>query len=339
MEHTNTRYEQTGSSSISNGWRSLLRFVRNWTLPMAMLAGTMVYLVFAYVPSLDEMGDKLGPVIDVIFPFFMFMILFVTFCKVDFRKLRPTGWHLWIAVLQVFFVLLITCCILIFHISGNNLVLMEALLTCIISPCAAAAPVVTAKLGGDLEQMTAYTFLSNFITALLVPLCFPLIDKAVDMTFVQAFLLILYKVCIILVLPMFLAYLVKHYWHSLHRWIVSVKDLSFYVWAVSLTIVTGTTVKNIFHADTTLAFLLLIAGLGLGLCLIQFAIGRRVGRVFNRTVEAGQALGQKNTAFAVWIAYTYLNPLSSIGPGCYILWQNIVNSVELWKNRIRNRIE
>ena len=50
-------------------------------------------------------------------------------------------------------------------------------------------------------------------------------------------------------------------------------------------------------------------------------------------IDAGQALGQKNTAFAIWIAYTYLDPLSSVGPGCYILWQNIVNSIELWDKR------
>jgi BASS family bile acid:Na+ symporter len=62
-------------------------------------------------------------------------------------------------------------------------------------------------------------------------------------------------------------------------------------------------------------------------------VGKSVGRFFHSTIEAGQALGQKNTAFAIWIAYTYLNPVASVGPGCYILWQNIVNSWELWQHR------
>lgn len=316
----------------------ILNFLKNWTLPAAMCCGTIVYLIFAWVPALDEMGDTLGPIIDEIFPFFMFMILFVTFCKVDFRRLRPVGWHYRIAIFQIVFVLIIVFSILAFHIEGTNLILMEALLTCIISPCAAAAPVVTAKLGGDLEQMTTYTFLSNFITALMVPLFFPMIDKDVDMSFLEAFLLILYKVCLILILPMLLAYIVKHYMHRLHQWIVSVKDLSFYVWGASLTIVTGTTVKNIAHADTSIAFLFLIAGLALVLCIIQFAVGRSVGSSFDRKVESGQALGQKNTAFAVWMAYTYFNPVSSVGPGCYILWQNLVNSVELWQKRKKNEL-
>lgn len=140
----------------------------------------------------------------------------------------------------------------------------------------------------------------------------------------------------VLVLPMLLAYIVKHTCHRLHRWIVSVKDLSYYLWGCSLMMVTGTTVRNIVHADTSASFLAVIAALGLILCVVQFAVGRFIGHYFQATIEAGQALGQKNTAFAIWIAYTYLNPLSSVGPGCYILWQNIINSVEIWLYRKRN---
>ncbi len=309
----------------------LLRFLKEWTLPVAMLTGTLIYLVFAFTPQLDEAGEFFEPIIDAIFPMFMFLILFVTFCKVDFHKLRPVGWHLWVGVFQVAFVVMVVSAVLIFHIKGDNLILLEALLTCIIGPCAAAAAVVTAKLGGNLEEMTSYTFLSNFLTALLVPVCFPLIDPSVDMGFWVAFFIILYKVCLVLLVPMVLAYIVKHFMHRLHQRIISIKDLSFYLWGCSLTIVTGTTVKNIVHAESSVAFIVVIALSGLMVCLLQFAVGRYVGHFFHRTQEAGQALGQKNTAFAIWIAYTYLNPLSSVGPGCYILWQNIINSIELWE--------
>ena len=96
-------------------------------------------------------------------------------------------------------------------------------------------------------------------------------------------------------------------------------------------IVTGTTLKNIFHAAAGIGFLLLIAISGLVLCVSQYAIGRHIGRFFGTSIETGQALGQKNTAFAIWIAATYLHPLSTVGPGCYILWQNIINSIEIWK--------
>lgn len=303
-----------------------------------MVIGTVVYFVFAFIPALDGAAMFFGPIIDTIFPLFMFLILFVTFCKVDFRKLRPVAWHWWVGIFQVLLVLVIVGVIMAFHLKGQMLILLESVLTCIIGPCAAAAAVVTSKLGGNLEEMTTYTFLSNFLTAILVPVCFPLIDSSVGMDFWQAFFLILYKVCLVLVVPMLLAYVVKHFAKRLHAWIVSVKDLSFYMWGLSLSIVTGTTVKNIVHADSTARFLLLIAGMGLMLCLVQFAVGRYLGHFFSRTQEAGQALGQKNTNFAIWIAYTYLNPLSSVGPGCYILWQNVVNSIELWQHeRSKNK--
>ena len=296
-----------------------------------MAVGSILYLLFAYTPSLSSAADFFAPVFDAILPLFMFLILFVTFCKVDFHKLRPVAWHWWTGFFQVLFVTVIVGAIVLFHITGRNLILLEAMLTCIIGPCAAAAAVVTQKLGGSLEEMTSYTFLSNFITALLIPVCFPMIDKAAHITFLDAFLKILYEVCIVLLVPMLLAYVVKHYMHRFHSMIVGVKDLSYYMWGCSLMIVTGTTVKNICHADTTAGFLLMIALLGMILCIVQFAVGRYIGHFFNRTVEAGQALGQKNTAFAIWIAYAYLNPLSSVGPGCYILWQNIINSIEIWK--------
>ena len=311
----------------------LLQFVKEWTLPVAMVVGTVVYFLFAFTPALEGAAAFFGPIIDDIFPLFMFLILFVTFCKVDFRQLRPVVWHFWVGAFQVLFVVIIAAIILAFHLKGDKLILMESVLTCIIGPCAAAAAVVTSKLGGNLEEMTSYTFISNFLTALMVPVCFPLIDSTVGMDFLHAFWLILYKVCLVLVVPMALAFVVKHYIHTLHQWIVSVKDLSFYLWGVSLAIVTGTTVKNIVHADTSARFLCLIAGMGLLICLVQFAVGRYLGHFFNHTQEAGQALGQKNTNFAIWIAYTYLNPIASVGPGCYILWQNVINSIELWQHQ------
>lgn len=315
--------------------KSLLRFLRNWTLPVAIASGIVIYLVFALVPALDGAARVCGPICDRILPLFMFLILFVTFCKVDFRRLIPVRWMLWVGVVQVLFVALLTLLVVEYRLTGNSLIIVEAIITCIIAPVAAAATVVTAKLGGKLEQMTTYTFISNFITALLIPVCFPLIDKAANVSFLTAFLTILHEVCMVLVLPMLLAYIVKHGMKRLHRWVVSINDLSYYMWGGSLLIVSGTTAKNIAHADTSLTFLLIIALLGLVLCVIQFAVGRFIGHYFGATTESGQALGQKNTAFAIWIAYTYLNPLSSIGPGCYILWQNIINSVEIWLCRRR----
>lgn len=311
----------------------IIKFLKDWTLPVSMGVGAVAYLVFAFVPQLEGAALFFDPIMEAILPMFMFLVLFVTFCKVDFHKMRPVWWHLWVSVFNLLFVGIVMALILGLNLKDEKLVLMEALLMCIIAPCATAAAVVTQKLGGSLEQTTTFTFLSNFITVLLVPLCFPMIEKGADVSFMSAFTKILYQVVILLVVPMLLAYVVKHTMHKLHQKITSIRDLSFYLWGCSLMIVTGTTVKNIVHAEASLLLLTTIALLGLVLCIIQFAVGRFIGHFFNRTQEAGQALGQKNTAFAIWLGITYLNPLSSVGPGCYILWQNIINSIEIWQER------
>lgn len=327
---------------------NVIRFLKDWTLPVSMGMGALLYLVFAYVPQLDGAALFFDPVMEAILPLFMFLILFVTFCKVDFHQMRPVWWHLWVSIFNLLFIGIVMALILslpravansslfTFH---STLILLEALLMCIISPCATAAAVVTQKLGGSLEQTTTYTFLSNFITVLMVPICFPLIEKGADISFMSAFLKILYQVVVLLVVPMLLAYIVKHTMHRFHQKIISIKDLSFYLWGCSLMIVTGTTVKNILHAEASVVFLGMIALLGLVLCIIQFAVGRFIGHFFGRAQEAGQALGQKNTAFAIWLGITYLNPLSSVGPGCYILWQNIINSFEIWQERHKNELK
>ena len=319
----------------------IIRFVKNWTLPVAMATGVAIYFLFRLTPALKPIGEWYAPYNDAILPDFMFLILFVTFCKVDFKKLIPVKWHFWVGLQQVVFVFILVSVTLSFGITGNALIMLEAILVCIIGPAAAAAAVVTAKLGGSLEEMTTYTFVSNFISALLIPLCFPLLpqtsEAARQIEFFPLFLQILWKVSAILLLPMMLAYVVKHRMRGLHRRIVGVKDLSYYMWGCSLVIVTGTTAMNIMDAweHTSVFFLLSIAGMSLVLCIIQFATGRFIGHYFDKTIEAGQSLGQKNTAFAIWVGTAFLNPLSSVGPGCYILWQNIINSVEIWIFRKR----
>ena len=310
---------------------SLKNILKNWTLFVSMATGTLLYLLFSQIEALSGAATVLEPVVRELLPVVMFLVLFVTFCKVDFRKMRPVGWHGWIGLVQLLLVAGAVGVIAGLRPTGSRLVLMEAALTCVIAPCASAAPVVTGKLGGDLSAMTTYTFISNFATAFLIPLTFPLVDPSIEMSFFQSFCRIFYRVCTVLLGPMLLAYVVKHYFHRVHRVVLSVRDLSFYLWACGLAIVTGTTIRNILHAGTSAQVLLLIALFSLLLCLLQFAVGRRLGHRLGFVVECGQAMGQKNTAFAIWIASSYLNPLSSVGPGCYILWQNIINSLQLWR--------
>ena len=309
---------------------NIIRFVKDWTLPVAMTTGTVAYLVFYYVPQLDAAGDRLGPVLDVLMPVMVFLTLLITFCKVDFHQMRLHRWHLGVLVAQLLLVALNIGIIFYVEASAEQKLLWEAVLTCIIGPSAAAAPVVVGKLGGNISTMTTYTLISAFLSALLIPVVFPLLEQTAHVDFMSALLIILEKVSMVLLLPLALGWLIQHYVEPLRRWVVSQPNLSFYSWAVSLSITTGITVKNIVHSQSSVSLLLLIAVSTLVLCFVQFVAGRGVGRWLGETVNAGQALFQKNTGLSIWVAYMYLNPVASIGAGCYVLWQNIINSVEIW---------
>jgi len=316
----------------------LIRFLKDWTLPVAIAVGSTCYLVFYWVPALDTLGNQLSPVFDLIFPLFVFLTLLVTFCKVDFHQMMPHRWHAGVLVAQLLLVAVNIGIILWMKSLATSSPLMspilwEAVLTCVIGPSASAAPVVVGKLGGNISTMTTYTLLSSLAASVLIPLVFPVLEQAVHVDFLVAFLIILEKVAIVLLLPMVLGWLIQHYLHELHRRIVSMPNLSFYFWAISLSITTGITVKNIVHSNASLTLLLLIALFTFVLCFIQFAIGRGIGRKLGEEINAGQALFQKNTALSIWVAYMYLNPVASVGAGCYVLWQNIINSFELWQYR------
>lgn len=319
--------------------KKIISFLKEWTLPVAITVGTVCYLTFDLVPVLDEAGNRLAPVFDQLFPLTVFLTLFVTFCKVDFHQMRPHRWHVGVLLAQLLLVAVNVVIILLVEADIEQKLLWEALLTCIIGPSASAAPVVVGKLGGNISTMTAYTLMSSLASALMIPVVFPMLESAVagSPTFLEAFLIILQKVSLVLLLPLLLGWLVQHYLNSFCRWIASMPNLSFYLWACSLSITTGITVKNIVHSTASLSLLLWIASASLLLCFVQFFIGRAIGRKLGEEVNSGQALFQKNTALSIWVAYMYLNPVSSIGAGCYVLWQNIINSLELWQYRVKQQ--
>lgn len=68
---------------------------------MAIAIGTVCYLIFYYVPQLDTLGDELGDIVDVIFPWMVFSTLFSTFCRIDFHQMRPHRWHVGVIVTQL----------------------------------------------------------------------------------------------------------------------------------------------------------------------------------------------------------------------------------------------
>ena len=318
---------------------SIKQFLKDWTLPVAIAVGSVVYLTFYFVPQLDEAGEVLGGVVDTIFPLMVFSTLFSTYCRIDFHQMRPHRWHFGVLLAQVALVALNLWIIFRVEADPEQKLLWESVLTCIIGPTATAAPVVTAKIGGNINTMTAFVVISAFGSALMIPAAFPLIERGSNLDFWTVFFIILQKLTLVLVSPLVLGWLVQHYAKRLCAWIVGIPDLSFYLWSVQLAVTSGVTVRNIVHSEAALRTLFMIAVMSLILCFVLFLVGRSIGRHLGEEVNSGQASFQKNTALSIWVAYTYLNPVASVGAGCYVLWQNIVNSIELWEYRKNERMK
>ena len=136
-----------------------------------------------------------------------------------------------------------------------------------------------------------------------------------------------------MICPFLAAWLLSKCLPKVHQKLLGYHELAFYLWAVSLAIVTAQTLYSLLNDPADGFTEIMIAVGALITCCLQFFLGKTIGSIYNDRISGGQALGQKNTILAIWMAHTYLNPLSSVAPGSYVLWQNIINSWQLWKKR------
>ena len=310
----------------------MLRFIKDWTLPLAMLLGITGYFCLASFDFLAPVRPVAGSLAQTLPPFLIFAQLLLVFCKVDWRDLLPDKWHAWLLLFQALACLAAVGCLLLFPLDAGWRIAFEGMMVCFICPTATAAAVVTGKLGGNAASLTVYTLLSNLLAAIMVPLFFPLVEPS-SVSFGAAFFRILGKVFPLLLFPFFIALLLRKFFPVVHRFLTSLKDAAFYLWAVALTIVMGQTARSMVEGNEGFSEELLIDSLSLVICCIQFYVGKRIGSAYHDRISAGQALGQKNSVLAIWMACTYLNPVSAVAPGSYALWQNIINSYQLLKKR------
>jgi len=101
---------------------------------------------------------------------------------------------------------------------------------------------------------------------------------------------------------------------------------------ISLIVIIGRTTTFILDLhNASLATETWLAVSALVICLVQFKVGRMIGRRYGDPPAGGQSLGQKNTVLAVWMAQSFLDPIASIAPTAYIVWQNLVNSYQIYR--------
>lgn len=306
----------------------IITFIKKWTLPCSMIFGACIYLLFSEISFLIPIGDTAGPFLVGSMPYLIFVMLYVTFCKIRLHDLKLNTWHIWLQLSRIAMAILLI--LIMTETDGATKLILEGVFACIMCPTAAAAAVITEKLGGSIASMTVYTLIDNGMTALLIPLFFPLVEKEADITFATSFLIILGRVATVLILPFCCAMATRKWLPAIAEKIKTMKNLAFYIWGFNLSIVMGLTIHNILNASVSGLTMTMLLLLPLGVTFILFGMGKSIGRRYNDSISAGQALGQKNTIVGIWLTITYLNPLASIAPCAYVIWQNSLNAWQLW---------
>ncbi|MEI8271708.1 MAG: transporter [Paludibacter sp.] len=293
----------------------MLKKIKPYMMPLSMLLGAIFYTAAGALSFLT--------------PYLIFIMLFLTYCNLKLNEIRVSWLHLWLILIQLggsigVFLLL----------NPINTVLAQGAMVCVLAPTGTAAPVVTGMLKGNVAGVTAYSLLINICVAVAAPVIFSFVGNNQTLAFIDSFLAIGQRVFVLLIFPFALALFLRKLTPRITDKIGSYSGLAFYVWSFSLVVVTGRTVEFIMKQNNSSVMLeIAVAVSALVVCVSQFLIGRGIGKQYDDTIAGGQGLGQKNTILAIWMAQMYLNPIASIGPGAYVLWQNLVNSYQVWRKR------
>lgn len=316
---------------------SITGLLKKVMLPVSMASGAAAYLIYDSIPALSPAGPFLSRAVGILQPLLIFLMLYLSFCRISPKEMRPRKWHLELLLFQTgIFTALALMLALLPDFGGR--VIVESAMLCIICPTATAAAVVTGKLGGDMPGLTSYTILINIATGIAVPLLVPLVHPAEGVSFFTAFSMIMSKVFPLLICPCLFSWITRYMMPKFHRWLLRFDNLAFYLWGVALALAIATTTKAIVHSTVPFIYQAGIAAVSLACCALQFWAGKKIGRKFNASITAGQSLGQKNTVFAIWMGYTFMTPVTSIAGGFYSIWHNLYNSWQLYrKDKEANR--
>jgi len=315
-----------------------VKFFKTWMLPISITTGILIYLLYQAIPPIHVIGPFCVKFIQKLQPTLIFIMLFLSFSKISPKDLKFRKWHFWLMLIQGGTFVAISLLLAALPDFGWKVVI-EAAMLCLICPTATAAAVVTDKLGGEMAGLVTYLVEINLLVAILVPLFVPLVHPSAEITFFTASALIIAKVFPTLICPAIAAWLIAMLFPSLNKKIVTYKDAAFYVWAFSLCLAILMTTRAIWNSGTPLLILTGIAVASLICCIFQFWTGRKIGHMYNDNVTVGQALGQKNTVFAIWMGYTFLDPVSSVAGGFYSIWHNLYNSWQLYQKQKNDELK
>lgn len=264
-------------------------------------------------------------------PFLIFLMLYFSFNALDVKTIRFSKFDLWLLLFQV-----VASTAVFLLIYPFNVIIAQGAFVIVLAPTASAAVSVALILGANISIVTTYLIACNVMVSVVAPLAFSLMGTNTDIGFCESFIVIFGKVFSVLVAPVILAWLTQRFLPKMSGNINNHKNISFYLWAIALTIVLAQSIGLLISQFSEHQVILLwMAAVSVLLCWLQFHVGHIIGKRYSDRIAGGQSLGQKNTVLAIWMAQSYLNPLSSIVPTLYILWHNLYNSFQMMQKERR----
>ena len=324
----------------------IIEFIKDWMLPIAIVAGITICLVLHLISPLAEFAEPaFSKFAKDVQPVMVAIMLFLQFNKVSPKDLRFRKWHSLVLSFQMGAFVALSLLAMTLP-AGEIRILVECAMLCFICPTAAAAGVITDKLGGSLSDTVTYVVIINIMAALVIPLIIPMVHPVEGVSFLTRFASICAKVFPLLVFPLLLAWLVRYTMKKLHEKLVGIAGWAFYIWGFTLCLSIYLATKALLGSGISIWAAIMICVVSLLCTVIQFVLGRRIGRRTcvdeseaikkSDSITAGQAFGQKNNGFLIWLGYTWMTPVTSVAGGLYSIWQNLVNSWELYEQRHHN---
>ena len=290
--------------------------IKTIAMPLAMVVGAVLCRPLAQLEAASA---------NMLTPLLIASMLFLTFCRIDLRQMRLKWIHL--AMLAVQIVGGVVVFVAVKPLLG--VVVAQGAMMCVLAPIAMAAVVIGGMLGANVATMVSYSLVCNIVTAVAVP---PILHAFGNGT--CTFVEIISRVAPTLIAPFVVAQALRYTLPRLAKWFADHSSYSFYIWLFSLVLVMGRTTAFIIDTDANILTEIELALVALILCLAQFRLGRYMGEKSGDRVAGAQSVGQKNTILAIWLSLNFLNPIASIAPTAYIVWQNFVNSYQIYKKNL-----
>lgn len=290
----------------------LSRILKDYTLLWAMVIGALLH------PYLYHLSPLL--------PYNLFLMLLLSYTRIKPSDMKVEKSHIIMMVVQ--WLLGIICYLVI--APYNQLIALGVSLI-VLTPTATAASVVTYMLGGSVAFVTTLLILSNIAIALFGPLLISWVNPDSGSTYFETVMKILAQVSLLLFLPLAIAWSLRFGMPKWHEKLAKRAGDTFYVWAFNVMIVSASAVHSFKENESfTVRDGILMGLVTFATTITLYFIGGRIAKWRGGNVVNGrQGFGQKNTIFAIWLAMTFLPEEVVLIPTFYIIWQNVINSLEI----------